>query len=129
MKKVFSIIVIVMLAACNENESLNIQTLESSGYKETKCNNVISYTQGSESVIEVNSKLPSEKSFLLARCFSKDTCFMYVSVDTDSILCQRYIIDLSNQDKRDYLHSSYKEFDDHSVYYKLISKDDLKNIL
>lgn len=128
MKKVLSIIVISLLAACSENTTLNIQTLESSGYKETKCNNVISYTQDNESIIEVNSKLTSEKSFLLARCFNKNACLMYVSVDTDVILCQRYVIDLDNQDKRDYLHASYKEFDDHSVYYKLISKDDLKNI-
>ena len=127
MRKVLSVFVL-LFAACTNNETLNIQTLEDNGYKEIKCNNVISYTQNNESVIEVNSKLSETKSFLLARCFNKHACLMYVNVDTDSILCQRYIIDLNSQDKRDYLHSSYKEFDDHSVYYKLISKEDLENI-
>ena len=129
MNKTLIIFALLCLVACDDNEAINIETLENSGYKETKCNDIVSYTQDNENIIEVNSKLPSEKSFLLARCFNEDVCFIYVNVDTNNILCQRYIIDLDKQDKRDYFNSSYKEFDDHTVFYRIISKDSIKDNL
>ena len=102
---------------CCDESNINIDFLKKNGYKEITCQTVESYQTEESSFIEINRKLDYNKNFILARCFYKDSCLLNLNIDSRKIVCQRYIISRDNQDKRDYLHSDYREFVDHRVLY------------
>ena len=116
MKK-FLLLCSVFLICCDNEEVLDIEFLKENGYKEITCQTVESYQTEESSFIEVNRKFDEHKDFILARCFDKDSCLLNLNFSSRKIVCQRYIISRENQDKRDYLHSDYREFVDHRVLY------------
>ena len=116
MKK-FLLLCSVFLICCDNEEVLDIEFLKDNGYKEITCQTVESYQTDESSFIEINRKFDEDKDFILARCFDKDSCLLNLNFSSSKIVCQRYIISRENQDKRDYLHSDYREFVDHRVLY------------
>ena len=116
MKK-FLLLCSVFLICCVNEEVLDIEFLKDNGYKEITCQTVESYQTEESSFIEVNRKFDEHKDFILARCFDKDSCLLNLNFSSRKIVCQRYIISQENQDKRDYMHSDYREFVDHRVLY------------
>ena len=116
MKKSVLCLLSFISIGCSEN-NINIDFLKKNGYKEVTCQTVESYETKENSFIEINMKLNYNKDFILARCFHKDSCLLNLNFRSKKIVCQRYIISRLNQDKRDYLHSDYKEFIDHRVLY------------
>ena len=107
----------VFLVCCDNKEVLDIEFLKDNGYKEITCQTVESYQTKESSFIEISRKFDEDKDFIIARCFDKDSCLLNLNFSSRKIVCQRYIISRANQDKRDYLHSDYREFVEHRVLY------------
>ena len=128
---------LLLFSCCNEEETLDINHLKDSGYTEITCKDIDEYENQDTRFIEFNKKLLNKKSFLIARCFNEDSCLVTMSIDKDKVICQRYFVDKSEEDKRDYLNGSYKEhvihrvqylsveYDNHRVLYLSIDKDDV----
>tara|TARA_B100000886_G_C20350034_1_gene460455 strand:- start:274 stop:678 length:405 start_codon:yes stop_codon:yes gene_type:complete len=123
LKKFVLCLLSFILIGCDEN-NINIDFLKNNGYKEATCQTVESYQTEKNSFIEINKRFDKEKDFILARCFDKDSCLLNLKFKRKKIVCQRYIISRENQDKRDYLHSDYKEFVDHRVLYLYVEYND-----
>tara|TARA_Y100000589_G_scaffold291528_1_gene295087 strand:+ start:177 stop:548 length:372 start_codon:yes stop_codon:yes gene_type:complete len=120
MKK-FLLLCSALFICCEDNASLNIEYLKDNGYKEITCKTVESYQTNDSSFIEINKKFKKDNDFIVARCFDKDSCLLNLNVRSSKIVCQRYIITKENQDKRDYIHSDYREFVDHRVLYLTVN--------
>ena len=128
MKIVLMLIVTSLLLCCEENETLNVNYLKENGYKEITCNTVERYQTQESEFVEVNKKFDERKTYLIARCFSKDSCLLNINLNSDKIVCQRYI--LSKEDyKKDYSRNDFKEFVDHRVLYLSVDSEDEKEII
>lgn len=128
MKIVFMLIVTSLLLCCEEKETLNLSYLKENGYKEITCNVVERYQTQESEFVEVNKKFDERKTYLIARCFDKDSCLLNISLNSNKIVCQRYI--LSKEDyKKDYSRNDFKEFVDHRVLYLSVDEEDEKEII
>ena len=124
MKKYLILFAVIFLLCCSEKEVLSIDVLKQNGYKEVSCKSIESYQDSNNSYIEINEKLQNKKSYILARCFDKESCLLNLTFDKDKIICQRYVIDKATEDKRDYLNDEYKEFLNHRVFYLVLNNDE-----
>jgi len=129
LKRLFIYILCFSCFACNEEKVLDMNSLEEAGYKKSNCDHTISYEQEELSIIETSVVLNKRESFILARCFNKSECLLSAILDEKEIICQRYIVEKKSEDKREYLHDIYKEYDNHEVLYKIVLKEDLEKIL
>tara|TARA_B100000212_G_C27289325_1_gene496565 strand:+ start:521 stop:919 length:399 start_codon:yes stop_codon:yes gene_type:complete len=128
MKIVFMLIVTSLLLCCEEKETLNVNYLKENGYKEITCNVVERYQTQESEFIEVNKKFDERKTYLIARCFDKDSCLLNINLNSNKIVCQRYIF--SKEDyKKDYSRNDFKEFVDHRVLYLSVDEEDEKEII
>ena len=119
----------VIFISCSSKEVLDINYLKKSGYEEVTCRSVESYQTQDSSFIEINKKLIKRKSYLLARCFDKDSCLLNINLQSDKIVCQRYIISVEEEYKKGYAYNDFKEFADHRVLYLLVDDEDLKEFI
>ncbi len=119
----------VFFICCDDQEALDVDYLKDNGYKEITCSKVESYQTQDSSFIEINKKLTTKKTYLLARCFDKDSCLLNINFQSDKIVCQRYIVSRENEYKRDYTYSDFKEFVDHRVLYLSVDKEDEKEFI
>ena len=113
----FLLLCCVFLICCDNEEDLDVDILKDNGYKEVVCQTVESYETEESSFIELSRKFDEDRDFILARCFGGDNCLFNLNFSSSKIVCQRYIISREDQDKRDYLHSDYREFVEHRVLY------------
>jgi hypothetical protein len=129
MNKLLLLFSSILCICCDNQDLLDIEQLKNNGYIETTCSSIESYKTEFSSFIEVNKKLSHRKSYLIARCFDKDSCLINIKIETDKIVCQRYIISLEEEDKRDYMNSNYKEFFDHRVLYLSVDSKNAKKFI
>ena len=101
---------------CCSNQIADYDQLKLEGYIEVTCNTFDTYKKNKASYIEFNKHFDYKYTFLIARCLDKVNCSFSIS-EEDKITCQRYSYDEEVEDKRDYLSSAFKEFDDHKVLY------------
>lgn len=119
----------VFFVCCDNQEALDIDYLKDNGYKEITCSTVESYQTQDSNFIEINRKFSVRKTYLLARCFDKDSCLLNINLKSDKIVCQRYIMSREEEYKRDYTHSDFKEFVDHRVLYLSVDEQDEKEFI
>ena len=129
MKSIVLLLCVISFICCDNQEILDIEFLKENGYKEITCSSIESYKTKDSSFIEVNKKLPATESYLLARCFDKDSCLLNINLKSNKIVCQRYIVSREDEDKRDYIHSDYKEFVDHRVLYLSVGSKNEKEFI
>ena len=129
MKKYLLLLLTTFFICCSDQEVLDIEYLKENGYKEITCSTVESYQTQDSSFVEINKKLYERRSYLLARCFDKDSCLLNINLKSDKIVCQRYIVSLEEKYKRDYVHSDFKEFVDHRVLYLSVNEEDEKEFI
>lgn len=129
MKKTSLLLCSMFFICCDNQNDLDIEYLKDNGYKEITCSSVESYQTEESSFIEVNKKLPNAETYLLARCFDKDSCLLNINLKSNKIVCQRYIVSREDEDKRDYMHSDYKEFVDHRVLYLSVGSKNEKEFI
>ena len=122
------LIVASLLLCCEENEALNINYLKENGYKEITCNTVERYQTQESEFVEVNKKFSKTKTYLIARCFDKDSCLLNIKLNSNKIVCQRYILSKEGY-KKDYSRNDFKEFVDHRVLYLSVDSKDVKEII
>ena len=123
MKYFYVTLFLLLFTCCTEEEILDINSLKDSGYTEITCKDIDEYENQDTRFIEFNKKLLNKKSFLVARCFDEDSCLITMSIDKDKVICQRYFVDKSSEDKRDYLNGSYNEYVIHRVHYLSVEYD------
>ena len=102
--------------SCCSNQIADYDQLKLEGYIEVACNTFDTYKKNRVSYIEFNKHFDYKYTFLIARCLDKVNCSFSIS-EEDKITCQRYSYDEEAEDKRDYLSSAFKEFNDHKVLY------------
>jgi|11_taG_2_1085331.scaffolds.fasta_scaffold25226_2 hypothetical protein len=112
-----------LLFSCDNEKVLDIIYLKESGYKEVTCDEVTRYKNKSSTVVEVNKNLHELKSYLVARCFDKDSCLLNLEIKRKKIVCQRYISSIVKDYKGDYVFKEFKEFIDHRVLYISVDKE------
>ena len=117
MKYFYVMLFLLVFVSCDKEEVLDINSLKDSGYTEITCKDIDEYENQDTRFIEFNKKLLDKKSFLIARCFDENNCLITMSIDKDKVICQRYFVDKSEEDKRDYLNGSYKEYVVHRIHY------------
>ena len=118
-----------LLTCCSDHEILDISYLKDNGYKEITCNSIERYQTEETNFVEVNKKLLNKKSFILARCFDKDSCLININFKKTKIVCQRYIVSRDKKYTVDYSHSDFKEFVDHRVLYLSVDDKDAKEFI
>lgn len=138
MKYFYVTLFLLLFSCCTEDDTLDINYLKDSGYAEISCKDIDEYESQDIRFIEFNKKLLNKKSFLIARCFDEDSCLITMSINKDKVICQRYFVDKTSEDKRDYLNGSYKdneinrvhylsvEYDSHRVLYLPVNKGSVK---
>ena len=129
MNKFLSVIFCILCVCCNNQDLLDIEHLKNSGYIETTCSSIESYQTETSSFIEVNRKFDNKKTYLVARCFDKDSCLISIKLETNKIVCQRYILSLEEEYKNDSMDSNYKEFTDHRVLYLSVDSKSAKEFI
>ena len=129
MKILVLLFCVLSFICCDNQEILDIKYLKENGYEEITCSYVESYQTNESSFIEVSKKLFNKETYILARCFDKDSCLLNIKLKSDKIVCQRYIISKETEDKRDYMHNDYKEYVDHRVLYLSIGSKNEKEII
>ena len=141
MKYFYIALFLLLFICCDKEEVLDINSLKGSGYTEVICKDIDEYENQDTRFIEFNKKLLNKKSFLVARCFDENSCLITMSINKDKIVCQRYFVDKTEEDKRDYLNGSYNEYiihklhylsleyDSHSVLYLTVDKDSAKEFI
>ena len=141
MKYFYITIFLLLFTCCSEHDILDISSLKDSGYTEIICEDIDEYESQDTRFIEFNKKFLNKSSFLVARCFDKDKCLITMSIEKDKVICQRYFVDKSGEDKRDYLNGNYKEnlihkinylsveYDNHRVLYLTVDKDSAKKFI
>jgi len=129
MKRFLILLCVIFFACCSNQEILDISYLKDNGYEEITCNLIERYQTEETNFVEVNKKLLSEKSFILARCFDKDSCLININFEKIKIVCQRYIISRDKNHTVDYSHSDFKEFADHRVLYLSVDDKDAKEFI
>ncbi len=141
MKYFYVMLFLLVFVCCDKEEVLDINSLKDSGYTEILCKDIDEYENQDTRFIEFNKKFLNKKSFLVARCFDENNCLITMSIDKDKVICQRYFVDKSEEDKRDYLNGSYKEYvvhrihylsveyDNHSVLYLSVDEDSAKEFI
>ena len=114
MNKYSIFLLTALLFSCvEENQKIDRDTLKYNGYTPAKCKSIESYTIEKYTYIDIFSNL-SEDEKIIARCY-EDGCSLKIS-NKSKVICQRYSFTV--EDKRDYLHDSYKEFADHLLLYR-----------
>ena len=129
MKILVLLFCVLSFICCDNQEILDIKYLKENGYEEITCSYVESYQTNESSFIEVSKKLFNKETYILARCFDKDSCLLNIKLKSDKIVCQRYIVSKETEDKRDYMHNDYKEYVDHRVLYLSIGSKNEKEII
>lgn len=129
MNKLILLLLSILCVCCDNQDYLDIEHLKNSGYVEITCSSIESYQTESSSFIEVNKKFSHKKTYLIARCFDKDSCLVNINLETNKIVCQRYIVSLEEEDKRDYMNNNYKEFADHRVLYLSVDSKNSKEFI
>ena len=119
----------VIFISCSSKEVLDIDYLKKSGYEEVTCRSVESYQAQETNFIEINKKLSKRETYLLARCFDKDNCLLNINLQSDKIVCQRYIVSIEEEYKKDYEYNDFKEFADHLVLYILVDEESIKEFI
>ena len=132
--KIFYLLILTSVLICCDEEVLDVNSLKDSGYREIYCKDIEEYENKETRFIEFNKKLLDRKDFLVARCFDNNNCFISMFKNKDKVICQRYIIDKSVEDKRDYfsidaeyftIHRTQylsAEYDKHKVFYLDLNK-------
>ena len=129
MKILIALLCSLSFIHCDNQEILDISFLKENGYKEITCNSVVKYNIQESRFVEINKKLAESKTYLLARCFDKDSCLININVQKNKIVCQRYIVSREDEYKRDYIKSDFKEFVDHRVLYLSVDDEDAKEFI
>ena len=129
MKRYILLLCSVFFICCDNQEALDVEYLKDNGYKEITCSTVESYQTQYSSFIEINKKLDKRKTYLLARCFDKDSCLLNINLQSDKIVCQRYITGKDKEYKSNYMYSDFKEFVDHRVLYLSVDEQDEKEFI
>ena len=129
MKILVLLFCVISFICCDNQETLDIEYLKENGYEEITCSYVESYRTNESSFIEVSKKLFNKETYILARCFDKDSCLLNINFKSNKIVCQRYILSKESEDKRDYIHNDYKEYVDHRVLYLSIGSKNEKEII
>ena len=134
MKFFYLLLCCFMFICCEEEETLNISNLKKNGYDEISCKDIEEYENEDARFIEFNKNFLVKNDFLVARCYDDDNCLIRMFKNKDKITCQRYVIDKSEEDKRDYfsIDSDYftvhrtqylfAEYDKHKVFYLSLKK-------
>jgi len=128
MNRYLVLIFLVFLLCCKENEILNVDYLKENGYKEITCNTVEKHETKDSDFLEISKKLNERITYLIARCFAEDSCLLNIQLNSDKIVCQRYILSKEKY-KKDYTRSDFKEFVDHRVLYLSVNSEDEKEII
>ena len=101
----------------DEKEVLDINSLKSSGYDEIYCKDIEEYESEDIRFIEFNKKFSNKNNFLIARCYDSNSCLIKMFKNRDKVTCQRYVIDKSIEDKRDYFSIDSDYFTIHRTQY------------
>ena len=112
-KYIIFLISILLFSCVEEDKIIDREILKYNGYTPANCKSIESYTIENYTYIDVFSKLPKDEK-IIARCYDSG-CSLKIS-NQNKVICQRYSFTV--EDKRDYLHDSYKEFADHLLLYK-----------